>query len=92
MCKLELPFVLVGLWTSDTVSRDFMMTLLPLSTAKASGAGCVRLALDFLPRPATMTRRQHSGTGFSIGQESPLGDCNPAATRDLHLKYGRALA
>ena len=33
----------------------------------ATAAACVRLALDFLPRPATMTRRHHSGTGLFNG-------------------------
>jgi hypothetical protein len=41
----------------------------------------VWLALDFLPRPATMTSLRHRA--FE-GQESLLGDGNSAAAPDLH--------
>jgi hypothetical protein len=42
-------------------------------------AGVSKLALDFLPRPATMTPRQHSGTKLSIDGENPPGDGNTIA-------------
>jgi hypothetical protein len=40
---------------------------------RAAGTDGIRHPLDFLPRPARMTRRQHSGTGFSRDEESPFG-------------------
>jgi len=46
-------------------------------------AGVPKLALDFLPRPATMRLRQHSGTQASIRRgKTPLGDGNTIAARE----------
>jgi hypothetical protein len=46
-------------------------------------AGLPKLALDFLPRPATMTPRQHSGTqAFHKTGKTPLGDGNTTAARE----------
>jgi hypothetical protein len=44
-------------------------------------AGVPKLSLDFLPRPATMTSRQHSGAKLQDGENS-LSDGGTTAARE----------